>query len=91
MSPILSPINNDSSKESIINLHEALQFLGIQINPAQIQNKDYNDTTRRAVITLQRQFQLNETDGFVGEFTASLLNKMLKEKGAFDTETGTGK
>src|SRR5687768_10919431 len=90
MVPIIPPVNAESTKESIANLHEALHFLGAQINPAEIQNKDYNDTTRRAVITLQRKFHLNETDGFVGEHTAHHFNKLLKEKGAFEGEPGTG-
>src|SRR5687767_8544672 len=89
MVPIIPPVNAESTKESIANLHEALKFLGFQVEPAEIQNKDYNDTTRRAVITLQGQFHLNETDGFIGEHTANQLNKLLKENGAFDNETGT--
>ena len=90
MIPIIPPVNVRSTKEAIANLHEALKFLGIQINPAEIQNKDYNDTTRKAVITLQRQFNLQETDGFVGELTANHFNKILREKGAFENQKPTG-
>jgi len=90
MVPIIPPVNVRSTKESIANLHEALKFLDIHVSPTEIQNKDYNDTTRRAVITLQRQSNLQETDGFIGEITAKHLNKLLKEKGAFGDETPKG-
>ena len=86
MLPIIPPVNSQSSKDAIANLHEALQFLGNPVNPAEIKNKEYNDSTRKIVMTIQRQLRLNETDGFVGEQTAKQLNQLLKEKGAFPVE-----
>ncbi|MBC7826536.1 MAG: hypothetical protein H7122_02230 [Chitinophagaceae bacterium] len=89
MLPIIPPVNAQSSKEAIANLHAALLFLRNQVNDTEIRNKEYNDSTRKAVITIQRQFRLNETDGFVGEQTAIHLNKLLKESGAFENEPAT--
>lgn len=91
MLPIIPPVNAESLKEAIANLHEALLFLRAQVNPEEIRKKEYNDSTRKAVITFQRQFRLNETDGFIGEQTAIQLNKLLKEQGAFDNETDAEK
>ena len=83
MVPIVHPVNAQSSKDVIANLHEALLFLKQQVNAAEIKNKEYNDTTRKIIMTFQRQFRLNETDGFVGEQTAIQINKLLREAGAF--------
>src|SRR5687768_16421601 len=80
MLPIIPPLNAQSPKDAIVNFHEALVFLGHQPNPAEIKNKEYSDSTRKIVMTIQRLFRLNETDGFVGEQTAKQLNQLLKDK-----------
>ncbi len=84
MFPIQAPLNPNSTKEAIANLQTGLQILDFAIDAAEFQSHTYNDTTRRAVMKLQRTFRLNETDGFVGEFTARQLNEMLRAKGAFE-------
>ena len=89
MLPIIPPLNAQSPADAIANFHEALVFLGHQPNPSEIKNKEYNDSTRKIVMTIQRQFRLNETDGFVGEHTAKHLNQLLRDKGAFKDEPVT--
>ena len=83
MLPIVPPVNAQSPKDAIANLHEALLFLKQQVKPAEIKNKEYSDSTRKIVMTFQRQFGTTETDGFVGKETAAHLNKILKDNGAF--------
>ena len=83
MLPIVPPVNAQSPKDAIANLHEALLFLKQQVKPAEIKNKEYSDSTRKIVMTFQRQFGTTETDGFVGRETAAQLNKILKDNGAF--------
>ncbi len=84
MVSIIPPVNPNSTKEAIANLQTGLQILDFAIDAAEFQSQTYNDTTRRAVMKVQRGFNLNETDGFVGEFTARQLNEMLRAKGAFE-------
>lgn len=86
MAPLQPPINPDSSKEAIANLHEALTFLEMKVDAVEAQNRQYGDSTRKFILTLQRKLQLQEADGFVGSITAAKLNELLKEKGAFNEE-----
>jgi hypothetical protein len=84
MQPLQAPVNASSKPDVIANLHQALQFLGQQLLPDEVRNRQYSDTTRRAVMLLQRALRLQEMDGFIGEQTAKRLNELLKEKGAFE-------
>jgi hypothetical protein len=87
MLPIQPPVNPDSSKSAIANLHEALLFLDIRVDAVEVQNIQYGDSTRKLIMTLQRKLQLTEADGFVGAITAARLNDLLKEKGAFNDDS----
>lgn len=88
MLPIQPPVNPNSSKSAIANLHEALLFLEMRVDAAEVQNIQYGDSTRKLILTFQRKLQLQESDGFAGAITAAKLNELLKEKGAFKDETG---
>lgn len=87
MLPIQPPVNPDSSKSAIANLHEALSFLDMKADAVEVQNIQYGDSTRKLIQTFQRKMQLQEADGFVGAITAGSLNDLLKEKGAFSDDS----
>src|SRR5688500_4191725 len=86
MLPIKPPVHNDSNKALIANLHEILTFLGMPPAAAEVKVQAYSDSTKKIVTTFQKDNQLRETDGFVGDITAARLNELVAQQNGFEAE-----
>jgi peptidoglycan hydrolase-like protein with peptidoglycan-binding domain len=105
MQIIIPEINPGQQGKEVANLQEALIFLlkkenikltASEYEPAikkleEEQNKqEYGEATQQVVTQFQTQYNLANKEGWVDKETASKLNEVLKQLGAFDdTENDT--
>ncbi len=79
MTKIIAPLRQDTSGDDIANLHLALEALNQIIDPKEKQDKLFGPSTKRAVASLQKRYELPET-GEVDQATAALINLILEHQ-----------
>lgn len=85
MNRITYPLKPQMKRPTVGDLQAALQLLGYTINEAERSAGRYGAATRDMVRKLQTEHHLSVT-GVVDEATASLLNRLLGERGVLDAE-----
>jgi len=86
MNKITFPLKPQMTSAEVVDLHQALTLLGLEISGRENADRRYGPSTRTGVRKLQSDHQLPAT-GVVDEATANLLNRLLAERGVPD---GTG-
>jgi receptor-binding and translocation channel-forming TcA subunit of Tc toxin/ABC toxin-like protein/neuraminidase-like protein/putative peptidoglycan binding protein len=90
MNKITFPLKPQMTSAEVVDLHQALALLGLEISDMENGARRYGPTTRMAVRKLQLDHQLSAT-GIVDEATANLLNRLLVERGVLNGPApGTG-
>ena len=85
MKPITAPLNQAQQGETVANLQQALLALGLQIDPDELRNAFFGDTTSAAVLRYQHSRHI-EGRGNVDSDTAAALNRNLREKNVLEPE-----
>src|SRR5262245_51777979 len=90
MNKITFPLKSQMTNGEVVDLHQALTLLGLEVSDRESSNHRYGPTTRTAVRRLQSDHQLPAT-GIVDEATANLLKRLLVERGVLDGQaSGNG-
>lgn len=91
MKRIEFPLEPQMQGPSVADLQAALTLLGFTIAGEEETAQHYGASTRRAVSQFQQAHQLHsQQPGAVDEATASVLNRLLEERGVLDGQENSG-